>query len=115
MKEFLLLFRNTQSSDAMPSPEQLQNISKAWQDWFSSIEAKNKLSSRGNRLDFEGTTVRPNNVVTDGPYAEIKEIMLGYIVVKTNLLEDATELAKGCPILLMGGNVEVRGIVEINM
>ncbi|HEY2580473.1 MAG TPA: YciI family protein [Mucilaginibacter sp.] len=115
MKEFLLLFRNAQSSDTMPSPEQLQNISKSWQDWFSSIAAQNKLSSRGNRLDFEGTTVRPNNVVTDGPYAEIKEIMLGYIVVKTNSLQEATELAKGCPVLLMGGNVEVRGIVEINM
>lgn len=115
MKEFLLLFRNAPSGDPAPSPEQLQNITKPWFDWIGNIAAQDKLSSRGNRLDFEGTTVRPNNVVTDGPYAEIKEIMLGYIVVKTNSLEEATELAKGCPVLLMGGNVEVRGIVEINV
>jgi hypothetical protein len=41
--------------------------------------------------------------------------MLGYTIVKTGSLEDAIELAKGCPVLHMGGNVEVRSIVEINM
>jgi hypothetical protein len=115
MKEFLLLFRNVQTSDSRPSPEQLQNITKPWQDWIGGIAAQGKLSNRGNRLDFGGATVRPNNVLTDGPYAEIKEIMLGYTIVKTDSLEDAIELAKGCPVLLMGGNVEVRGITEMNM
>ncbi len=115
MKEFLLLFRNARSVDAALSPEQLQNITKPWQDWMGSIAAQNKLANRGNRLDFEGATVRPGNVVTDGPYAEIKEIMLGYSVVKTNTLEEAIELAKGCPVLSQGGNVEVRGIVQINL
>ena len=115
MKEFLLLFRSAPSGEPRPSPEQLQNITKPWQAWMGSIAAQNKLANRGNRLDFEGATVRPGNVVTDGPYAEIKEIMLGYTLVKTDSLEDAIELAKGCPVLNMGGNVEVRSIVEINM
>jgi hypothetical protein len=115
MKEFLLLFRNAQTSDTRPSPEQLQNISKPWQDWIGSIASQGKLSSIGNRLDFGGATVRPSNVVTDGPYAEIKEVLLGYTVVKTDSLEEAIELAKGCPVLIMGGNVEVRGIIEMDM
>jgi len=114
MKEFLLLFRSAPSGDPKPSPEQLQNITKPWQDWMGSIAAQNKLANRGNRLDFEGATVRPQNVVTDGPYAEVKEILGGYIVVKSGSLKEAIELAKGCPILNMGGNVEVRGIVEMN-
>jgi len=82
---------------------------------MGSIAAQNKLANRGNRLDFEGATVRPGNVVTDGPYAEIKEILGGYIVVNTASIEEAVELAKGCPILNIGGNVEVRGIVQINL
>jgi hypothetical protein len=114
MKEFLLLFRNARSGDAMPSPEQLQNMMKPWQDWMGSIAAQNKLANRGNRLDFGGATVRPGNVVTDGPYAEIKEILGGYIVVNTSSIEEAIELAKGCPILNVGGSVEVRGIIQIN-
>jgi hypothetical protein len=53
-------------------------------------------------------------VATDGPYAEIKEILLGYIVVKTETLQEAIELANDCPVLAMGGNVEVRDIVQMS-
>ena len=111
MKEFLLLFRNAPTGAPALSPEELKNISKPWQDWIGGIAAQNKLASQGNRLGFEGATVRPANFVTDGPYAEIKEIVLGYTIVKTESLEEAIELAKGCPVLNMGGNVEVRAIV----
>jgi hypothetical protein len=115
MKEFILIFRNAPSGDPVPSPEQLKNISKPWQDWMGSIAAQNKLANRGNRLGVEGATVLPGNVITDGPYAEVKEILGGYIVVKTSSLDEAVELAKGCPILNIGGNVEVRDIVQINV
>ena len=49
-------------------------------------------------------------MATDGPYTEIKELIGGYSLVKTGSLEEATEIAKGCPILEVGGNVEVREI-----
>ena len=114
MKEFLLLFRNAPSGAPAPTPEELKNITKPWQDWIGGIAAQNKLANQGNRLGFEGATVRPANVVTDGPYAEIKEVMLGYTIVKTDSLEEAIELAKGCPVLRLGGNVEVRGIVQMS-
>jgi len=51
--------------------------------------------------------------VIDGPYAEIKEIILGYIVVKTETLDEAIQLSKSCPILPVGGNVEIRAIVPM--
>jgi hypothetical protein len=50
-------------------------------------------------------------VVTDGPFTEIKEFINGYIVVKAQTIDDAIEIAKECPILLIGGNVEVRKVV----
>ncbi len=54
--------------------------------------------------------VKPNNVVTNGPYAEIREAIGGYIIVKANDFDEAVEMAKGCPILQSpwNGNVKVQ-------
>lgn len=110
MKDFLFVFRNDYPSQPKGSPEEMQAVTKKWMDWIGGIAAQNKLVDRGNRLDGAGKVVRPNNVITDGPYSEIKELIGGYTLVKANSLEEAAELAKGCPILTMGGNVEVREI-----
>jgi hypothetical protein len=58
---------------------------------------------------------KAGNVVTNGPYVEIKELIGGYSMIKCDTLEEATEISKGCPILLVGGNVEVRQVVPMNM
>src|SRR5689334_20672648 len=104
MKEFLLIFRRDYvSKEAQPSPEQMQKMMKPWQDWMGSLGAQNKLASSGNRLASEGRVVKADNLVTDGPYVEIKEAIGGYIVVKANDIDEAAELAKGCPVLTIGG------------
>jgi hypothetical protein len=115
MKEFLLLFRRDfVTNNEQPSPEQLQGMMKHWQDWMGGIAAQNKLADPGNRLGNSGKVVTANNVVIDGPYAEIKEAIGGYIMVKADSLDDAAELAKNCPILHIGGNVEVRQVVAMD-
>src|SRR5579872_5701835 len=98
MKEFIMIFRNDYRPEVRTSPEQMQATMKKWMDWMGSIAAQNKLVSQGNRLGNEGKTVKPGNVVTDGPYVEIKESVGGYIVVRAETVEGAAELAKGCPI-----------------
>jgi hypothetical protein len=113
MKEFLLVFRNDYKSMPKGSPEEMQAIMKQWMDWMGGIAAQNKLADKGNRLGSEGKVVRPNNVVTDGPYTEIKELIGGYISVKAASYDEAVEMAKGCPILLVGGNVEVRDVATM--
>ena len=110
MKDFLFVFRNDYLSLPKSSPEEMQAMTKKWMDWIGGIAAQNKLADRGNRLDGAGKVVRPNNVITDGPYSEIKELIGGYTLVKANSLEEAAALAKGCPILTIGGSVEVREI-----
>jgi hypothetical protein len=111
MKDFLLVYRT--DSGIMPkgsSPEQMQAITKRWMDWTGGIAAQNKLTDRGNSLIPSGKVLRADNVITDGPYTEIKECIIGYSIVKATSVEEATELAKGCPVLTTGGNVEVREI-----
>ena len=112
MKDFLFVFRNDFGQMPKASPEEMQAMAKRWMDWFGSIAAQNKLAERGNRLvPGAGKVVKPNNVVTDGPYAEIKEAIGGYAIVKATSYDDAVELAKGCPVFAYGGNVEVREVM----
>jgi hypothetical protein len=112
MKEFVLIFRNSVNEDFKPSPEQMQQVLTDWMGWMGSIAAQDKLADRGNRLSMsESKTVKPGEVVTDGPYTEVKEFINGYIIVKTGTIEEAVILAKDCPILKIGGNVEVRKVV----
>jgi hypothetical protein len=115
MNDFLLIFRQDPVTRSVsPSPEQLQSMMKVWQNWMGSIAAQNKLVSSGNRLAMDGKVVKPGGIITDGPFVEIKEAIGGYIVVRTETLQEAAELSKDCPILAMGGNVEVRAIVPMN-
>ena len=115
MNEFLLVFRRDfVAKEKQPSPEQLQAMLKPWQDWMGDLAAGNKLVNSGNRLASQGKVVKPGKVVTDGPYVEIKEAIGGYIIIRAASLEEAAELSKGCPILEINGNVEVRPILEMN-
>jgi hypothetical protein len=110
MKEFLLLFRGDFNAAPDTQSEEGKAITKKWMDWAGSIAAQNKLDSRGNRLKRTGKVVRGTGIVTDGPYSEIKETLGGYTLVRSINIEEALELAKGCPVLLVGGNVEIREI-----
>jgi hypothetical protein len=62
------------------------------------------------------TTVRrggAGNLVTDGPYADTKEVLGGYFVFDTSTLDEALEVAQRIPAVRLGGAVEVRPLVEV--
>jgi hypothetical protein len=113
MADFLLVYRNDYASVPQAKPEEAEAIMKKWMDWLGGIAAQGKLTDKGNPLKSGGKVVRANNKVTDGPYTEIKELLGGYSIVKADSLEDAAEMAKGCPIFESGGNVEVREVVAM--
>jgi hypothetical protein len=112
MDEYILIFRH-EDGNKVASPEQIQIWMKQTMDWIGGIAAQNKFSG-GNGLSFvDGRVVRPKNLVTNGPFGEIKETIGGYIMVKADSVEEAVEFAKGCPILQGEGNsVEVRKIAQ---
>ncbi|HPW63577.1 MAG TPA: YciI family protein [Cyclobacteriaceae bacterium] len=112
MDEFILIFRH-QDGQKLASPEQMQIWMKQTMDWIGGIAAQNKFSG-GNGLPFDDAkVVWPNNVVTNGPFGEIKETIGGYIIVKADSVEEAVEFAKGSPVLQGDGNsVEVRKIAR---
>lgn len=113
MDEFMMIFRSEYNPSFTPSPEQMQASIKQWQDWIGSIAAQGKFVST-NRLSSVGSKVlKPNLIITDGPYAEIKEIVGGNIIVKANSMDEAVKMAEGCPILHVGGHVEVRAVIPM--
>ncbi len=114
MNEFLMLFRNEKMEGGkMPSAEEMQAVMKDWQNWITSVAAKGNFVST-NRLYSEGKTLLPDGSITDGPYAEIKEFIGGYLIVKAASLDEATTIAKACPNLKFGGNVEVRKVMPMD-
>ncbi len=108
----MLIFRH-EDGTKVASPEQIQVWMKQTMDWIGGIAAQNKFSG-GNGLAFaDAKVVRHNNIVTNGPFGEIKETLGGYIIVKANSVDEAVEFAKGSPVLQGDGNsVEVRKLVR---
>ncbi len=115
MDEFVILMRlDLITKEAQPSPEQLQGYMKQYQDWVSSLMAQNKFLG-GTGLSTEGRVIRSNHIITDGPFAEIKESIAGYIIIRAKDFEEAVSFAQRCPILQGEGNsVEVRKIVSVH-
>ena len=112
MDEYALIMRH-EDGTKVASPEQMQIWMKQTMDWIGGIAAQNKFVS-GTGLPFaDAKVVGHNNVVTDGPFGEIKETIGGFITVKADSVEEAVEFAKGCPVLAGEGNtVEVRKIAK---
>lgn len=112
MEEFVLIMRHEDGSKIV-SPEQMQLWMKQTMDWIGGIAAQKKFTS-GTGLPFEDArVVRPNNLVTNGPFGEIKETIGGFITVKADSVEEAVAFAKGCPVLQGEGNsVEVRRVAR---
>ncbi|MDO3644088.1 MAG: YciI family protein [Mucilaginibacter sp.] len=112
MDEFILIFRHEDGSK-IASPEQMQIWMKQTMDWIGGIAAQNKFVA-GTGLPFDtAKVVHYNNIVTNGPFGEIKETIGGYIIIKAGSVDEAVEFAKGCPVLQGNGNtVEVRKIAR---
>jgi hypothetical protein len=64
-------------------------------------------SSKGKRVKFEGQ----NRIVTDGPFAETRELIAGFWLWKVKSMEDAVEWLKRAPFD-GGAELEIRQIFE---
>jgi hypothetical protein len=115
MSEFVFLYRGGEMP-ASTSPEQGQQIMQKWMAWFKDLAEKGHLVERGQPLERTGTLLeRKQGVFTDGPFVETKDVVGGFSIIKADSVEQATELAKGCPFFERGGYVEVRPIMNLDM
>ena len=108
MSKFIFVYRGGHEGMEHASPEQMQQVMQMWMDWIQGgIEAGWMLDG-GDGLKPGGAVVNSDLSVTDGPFAESKELVGGYSMVEASDLAAAIELAKGSPMPKSGGTVEVR-------
>jgi hypothetical protein len=111
--EYLLLFRGTTWDEAL-SPEQIQEIMSRWSAWMDRLTQEGKIKGAQPLDRHVGKIVswKKGTKVVDGPLAESKEAIGGYFLLQLTSLEEAVEIAKECPALEYGVQVEVRLIVD---
>jgi hypothetical protein len=94
----------------MPPPEELATVMAKFKTWMDGIKARGEFVAT-NGLEFTGKVVRTHGVVSDGPFAEAKEVVGGFLIVATPNLERAVEIAQACPGVAQPGTcVEVRPV-----
>jgi hypothetical protein len=110
MPKYLFLQRSAPGQSQQPSPAQMQEMYAAFNAWKEKF--KDRILDMGAPLKPGGTVVTASGA-TDGPFVEAKEIVGGYMLVSAESLEQALEVARESPPVIMpGSSVEVREIRE---
>ncbi len=109
---YLLLIRDAPPAvyDAMSDEERLQGM-RRWNEWVEGMQRSGRLD-RADPLESAGRVVggaRADHVM-DGPFAEAKEMVGGYFLVRAADLDEATAMARACPSLKYGMSIEIRPI-----
>lgn len=111
LKEFMLLFR-MQPGNTQPTTVQMAVMQQQWSTFIGNIASQAKLVST-SRLGFESNIIDNSQTVSNHVYIANNEALTGNMLIKAASLEEATEIAKSCPVLNMGGTVEVRNTIPM--
>jgi hypothetical protein len=108
--EYMLLFRGADWDRGLSS-EEIENVMNRWIVWFDRLTEQGKATA-GKPLTDQGRVIsdKKGQTVLDGPFAESKEAVAGYILLQVDNLDEATEIAKECPGLDYGLSVEIRQV-----
>ncbi len=112
----MLLFRNGgPETHQHLTAEQRVQLTQQWNDWYDGLAREGKVQ-HGQPLGLDGRVVSGarGERVTDGPFAEATEVVAGYFFLSVANLDEATEIAKGCPSLPLGLTVEVRPLAAVS-
>jgi hypothetical protein len=115
MAKFTYIFRGGAFVTPGLSPTEMQAHIAKWYSWAGEL-AKAGHNQGRNPVQSGGTTIRGRDrVVTDGPYAESKDLVTGNMLIEAGSPAQAAELARSCPVFEYDGSVEVRPIMEREM
>ena len=109
---YMLLYRTDEWYNRL-SREELQKLIGQNQAWFERLTTQGKAKP-GRALERTGITVSGKNgrFVMDGPFAESKEAIGGYLMLDVETIEEAIAVAQSSPSLAYGGSIEVRPVAE---
>lgn len=112
MKKFIMLIRGQGAWEKLSAAE-MEATLKRYGDFTQRLRREGRLLD-SEPLEPTGTVMtEEGGVVTDGPFAETKEMIGGYYAFHAKDLAEASEIARGCPALTYGDWVEVRPVMEM--
>jgi len=113
MEDFMLIFLGGEDKVGEMSPEEMQQHMGKWMAWVEEMTARGEYKG-GHPLKPEGKGISgADKIVTDGPFAELKECIGGYMIIAAKDIDHAVTIGKDCPVFETGGRVEVRPILPI--
>jgi len=113
MPKFMFIYREPAERAGDPSPEEMQQVMKTWMDWIGKGVQAGWMSEAGDALKPHSRVVKAGGAITDGPFAESKELVGGFSMVEAVDIDAAAKLTEGCPIFAVGGAVEVRELANV--
>ncbi|UII25011.1 YciI family protein [Fulvivirga maritima] len=112
MDNFLILIREDIAEVSKMSDAEMQLEVEAYTQWVEGLAASDHFIS-GEPLEARGKYMTKEQVSSDGPFIESKEVVTGFILIKAANLDEAVELSKTCPIFKSnGGALEVRPVMK---
>ena len=113
MKYALLIFPKPGSHEALP-PEEYAPVNA---QYLALRDDPRCIGGAHLQAAETATTVRQSLgdvLITDGPFADTKEVLGGYYVLDAANLDEALEFSQQIPAVRLGGAVEIRPLVEIS-
>lgn len=115
MARYMLLLHDKTGEFDDISEAEMMKIVEAYSQWSKKLGAQGKMLGGEKLMDEPGRTMLRKNgktVVTDGPFAEAKEILGGYFMLQADSYDEACKLAEDCPHVTRGARVEIRQVHE---
>ncbi len=110
--EHLLLIRGTHWNSSL-SPADLQRVMTDFYGWVEGLQAEGILRAAQPLMEEGSIVTGAQSLVTDGVFAESKEAIAGYFLLAVASTDEAVKLARACPILAYGAQIEVRPIADL--
>jgi hypothetical protein len=107
MAKFLCIYREATERRTKPSPEEMQAAQTAWYAWMQKFSAS--ILPGGDGLKRSGRILKAG-LVTDGPYAEAKEIIASFGVLQADNYDAALAIVRETPAAKAdsGWSIEIR-------
>jgi len=113
MQNYLLLLHEDEGQRSGIPHERMMAMLKEYGAWATKLRSEGRLVGGEKLADDNGKVLRDKQgkvTVTDGPYAESKEVVGGFFIIAAKDYDEACTIAQGCPHLKHYGRVEVRQI-----
>ena len=115
MAKFVLLLRDQGAFGADMSPADIQAVIEQYMAWGQQLGQRGQLHMGEKLRDGEGRVIRGTAAapaVSDGPFAEAREIIGGFYIIAADDYDGAVAIARTCPHMAFG-SIEVRQIEEM--